>query len=687
MKNVRALYLLLVFVSLPLTAFAAEPRPMTIDDWLNIVRIDDVMISPDGKQVFFAKTEYDWTIKDSELSKGGYKDKKTFYMVSAQGGDPVQFIGEAGGSSFQFSPSGEFLSLRRRVDGKSQVFLMPTSGGEAIQLTKHKEGVSAYRWSDDSSKLFFLADQALPEEEEKLRKAGYDAIFVDEAPNGQEEGKWNHLWSFDRLSKQEKQLTSEPLIIRRFDPSPDGQKIVLAARSENRRNQQYLSELYLLDVASGTRSRLTENEAPESSPRWSPNGSTIAYLAPDDKTWELRQDKIWLIDPDTRMIRLLTPKFEGEIRTFFWASDSQSILFSGQQKTNTNLYRVNLADGAVTQLTSHEGRLQIEDLSTDRSQMVYTVSSFDKPADLYSSAVFDASPVQLTSFNPWFEKEIQKAKMRVIQWKSKDGLEIEGLLHLPPDYREGEAVPLMLNIHGGPAGSFDNSFVARYHVYAGLGYASLSPNVRGSSGYTDALLRGNMNDLGGGDYEDLMSGVDSLIAQGIADPDRLALRGWSYGGILGGWTITQTSRFKAASVGAMVSDWTSEYGPGFNHDVRLWYIGGTPWENPEEYRRMSALTHVGNVTTPTIIFHGLKDTTDTEPQSMMFFTALKDLGREVRYLKFPREPHGFDEPRHVRTLVIEEIRWMEKHVRGNDWQPPERPEEDDDKKEGSAQDQ
>jgi dipeptidyl aminopeptidase/acylaminoacyl peptidase len=261
-------------------------------------------------------------------------------------------------------------------------------------------------------------------------------------------------------------------------------------------------------------------------------------------------------------------------------------------------------------------------------------------------------------------------------------MEIEGLLHLPVGYAEGARVPLLLNIHGGPAGSWRNAFSPTYHIYAGLGYASLSPNVRGSSGYTDRLREGNTVDkgdgIGFGDYEDLIAGVDSLVEQGIADPDRLALRGWSYGGILGGWTITQTNRFKAASIGAGVYDWTSEYGPGFNNDVRLWHIGGTPWDNPEGYRKQSALTHVRNVTTPTLLIHGMEDTTDTEAQSMIFFTAIKDIGKApVRYLRFPREPHGFREPRHQRTRDIEEIRWMQKHVLGVEWTPWAREEKKD----------
>jgi len=308
--------------------------------------------------------------------------------------------------------------------------------------------------------------------------------------------------------------------------------------------------------------------------------------------------------------------------------------------------------------------------------MAFVAQDWDTPPDVWAGPTDGRPGTKLTNVNPWIEETIQLAESRVIQWQSRDGTEIEGILTVPAGASDRH--PLLLHIHGGPAGVFTNTFNGRNHVWAGLGYAQLSPNVRGSSGYTDELLRGNMRDIGGGDYWDLMTGVDAVIDQGIADPDQLALRGWSYGGILGGWTITQTDRFDAASVGAMVADWTSEYGPGFNHDVSLWYIGGTPWDNPDEWRNKSALTHVANVETPTIIFHGMNDRTDTEPQSMMFFQALKDQDKTVRYLRFPREPHGFREPRHQRTRDLEEIRWIQKYARGLEWEPWARPEKKDD---------
>lgn len=675
-KSLCAVFLLVLLGGAGL-AQEAQRRPMTVDDGLDLVDVGDAILAPDGHWVFFSKSELDWPKN---------KRKTTYYMIPATGGEAVQYIGEAGGSSFKFSPHGKYLSFLRPVEKENQIFLMHTTGGEAVQLTKHKNAVGSYEWSPDSKRIFFLASEPRSKEEEKKYKDGEDAVFVDEGPNGQEEGSWRNLWVFDLEKKEETRLTDEQVMMGDFDISPDGQRVVFTARHENRRNQAYLSEIYLLNVQDKVKTRLTDNQAPEGRLLWAPDGKTFAYTASDDKEWELRNAKFRVMNPDTRERWIVSGAFEGNIARFEWTPDGKSLLFTALQRTNSNLYRLDVATGQVTQLTHLTGSLSAGSFSRDRTKMVYSFSDFDSPPDLFVSSTERFDPIRLTDANPWVEKELLLAKGQVIRWKSRDGLEIEGLFYLPPDYREGARIPLMLNIHGGPAGVFANSFRAIYHVYAGLGYASLGPNVRGSSGYSDSLLRGNMSDIGGGDYFDLMTGVDYVIDKGYADPNRLALRGWSYGGILGGWTITQTQRFKAASIGAMVSDWTSEYGPGFNHDVRRWYIGGTPWDNPQGYREKSALTHVKNVTTPTLILHGINDRTDTEPQSMMFFTALKDMGKEVRYIRFAREPHGFREPRHQRSRDIEEIRWMQKYVLGIDWKPWERKsDEKEEKKEEKAE--
>ena len=488
---------------------------------------------------------------------------------------------------------------------------------------------------------------------------------------------------FDIKEKESTCLIAEEILIGDFDISPDGKSIIFTARFSNRRNEQYKSEIFLYNIADKKRLQLTDNNTPESSLSWAPDGKSFAFMAADDKEWLNRNSKIYIMNPATKKYRLLSDQYEGNIRGIFWTPDSSTILFNGHQRTNSNLFKIDVATGKFKQLTEVSGALQASSFSKDRTKMVYSFSDFDTPSDIYTSSVDIFEPIRLTNANPWITEEILLASMKVIRWKSVKDYEIEGLLHFPPGYTKGSRLPLMLNIHGGPAGCFTNSFRASYHIYAGLGYVSLSPNVRGSSGYTDKLREGNTvqagDGIGKGDYWDLMNGVDLLIDRGIADPDRMGLRGWSYGGILGGWTITQTDRFKAASIGAGVYDWSSEYGPGFNHDVRLWHIGSTPWDNPEAWREQSAYTHVKDVTTPTFLIHGMNDPTDTEAQSMIFFAAIKDIGKApVRYIRVPREPHGFREPRHQRIRDIEEIRWMQKYVLGVDWKSWERPKEKED---------
>ena len=656
------------------------PRPMTVDDSLDVDSVGGALMSPGGEWVMFSKNQLDWDENERNTK---------WYMIPSSGGEAFEYIGDEGGGSFQFSPDGKYLTLTRSVDGDRQIYWMRTAGGEAVQLTKHETSIGSYQWSDDSKRIFFAATDKRPDDESTIVNEDDDVVFVDEGPNGQNRSYWSNLWVFDVENDEITQITDEEFVLGGFDVSPDSARIAFSARYTNRRNDADKNEIYFVERSSGEISRLTDNNAPESVAEWSPNGKMFTLTAADDKEWMNRNTKIWLLDPVLGEHRLLSDGFEGSPRGAVWTPEGGHLLFSGQQGANTNLFRMDAQTGEFEKLTDFQGSMSISSWSADRTKYVYSFSDYATPADLWVGFVDGSEPVRLTHANPQID-ELQLAEMRVIQWESHDGMMIEGLLHLPIGYEEGDMVPLILNIHGGPAGSFTNSFRASYHIHAGLGYASLSPNVRGSSGYTDYLREGNTfardDGIGFGDFQDLMTGVDKVIADGIVDSTRMGVRGWSYGGILGGWTITQTDRFKAASIGAGVYDWTSEYGPGFNNDVRLWHIGGTPWDNAEAWRNQSALTHVNNIVTPTLLIHGANDTTDTEQQSMMFFTAIKDLGKApVRYIKFPREPHGFREPKHQRIRDIEEIRWMQQYVLGVEWEPWERPEkgEEGEKQDGS----
>ena len=681
-RPISRLALALFAVGLLNVTFVAAQSPkraMTVDDILNAPSVNGPQISPDGKWIVFSKSDPDW----KENKRHSY-----LWMVSTEGGRPFQFTGTDGDGSPLWSTDGETIAfLRSKKDGDGaagsgegrQIWTINPSGGEATKLTDHKDGINAFHWSADGKQIFFIANDAKTEAEKKAIKGGDDAIFVDEGANGQGMGEWEGIWVFDLGTKKERRITKDHMLFSSFDPSPDGNQIAFCGRTQNARNDINLSEIYFVDVASGQLTRLTNNEAPESEVRWSPDGKSIAFLAPHDKRWELANEKIWVLDVSTRTYKKVSGDFEGSVDYYQWAPDGRHMIFNAAQRTARNLYELDLETGKTRQLTDRPGVLFVGSATKNLTRAAGIYSTPQQPAEV---GVVDLDKHQfspLTDFGAWV-KDLTLARSEVVKWKSKDGMEIEGLLYLPADYKEGARLPLILTIHGGPAGAFSNGFGGIYDVYTGLGFAVLCPNVRGSSGYSDTFLRADMHDLGGGDYQDLMTGVDSMIARGIANPDKLGVRGWSYGGILGGWTITQTNRFKAASLGAMVADWKSEYGTAFGFDVRLWYIGGPPWENPEGYVKESAYSYVKNVTTPTLLLHGEQDNIDPIGESMSFYQALKERGVKTRFIRFPREPHGFREPHHQRIRDVEEIAWMEKYINGIDWKCP-RPEENSEKKE------
>ncbi len=654
-----------------------SPRGMTTDDALDIVGLSNAEISPDGEWILYSRSDLDWS--DNERVSH-------LWMASADGVDNFQFTSEAGDSSAQWSPDGKavaFLSSRRNGetagggDGADrdragrQIWLIRTRGGEAWKLSGHDGGVSAFEWAPDGKSIIFRASDAKSKEEKESAKGGADAIYVDEGPNGQGQGSWSNLWAIDIAEKEERQITTREWSVSGFAVSPDGGQIAFHARTDRERNNGNRTEIYTVEVAGGKVERLTDNGAPESGVKWAPDGKSLSYMAAHDREWELYNRKIRIMDLETRESRVLTAAFDGNIGTYEWTPDGGKILFAGQHGTMNNLFEVETATGNVRQMTEEEGVFQVSSFSRDRKRAAALFETPQKPRSLYLLDGATLERKELVHLNPQVEKLLMPTA-EVVNWTSRDGTPIEGVLHLPAGYQEGTPLPFILNIHGGPAGVWRYNFNAAAAVYTGLGYAVLSPNVRGSSGYSDDLLRGNLNDIGGGDYWDVMTGVDAMIERGIADPDMLGVRGWSYGGILGGWTITQTDRFKAASLGAMVADWASEYAMGFNNDIRYWYIGGTPWDNPEGYRKQSAYTYIDSVRTPTILFHGERDTTDTIGQSMIFYQGLKDRGVDTRFIRFPREPHGFREPTHQRIRDMEEIAWFEKYVRGLDFEIPVR---------------
>jgi dipeptidyl aminopeptidase/acylaminoacyl peptidase len=658
-------------------AAAQAKRAMTVDDVIDLVQVSAPRMSPDGRRVIYTLSEV-----------GKWADNKrvtSIWIADADGSNARRFLANEKDRSPAWSPDGRFvafLSARDAVaaakdadaaDCCAQIWVIPVDGGEASKLIDHKGKIRSFEWTKDSASIVFVAERAKADDQKAAEKAGDDAIVVDEGANGQERAEFSELWRVAIADKKEQAIThDDKLVIESFRVAPDGKKIAVIFRRDSTRNGQNRAEIAVADASTGALTTVTHNSAPEQNVQWSPEGKALSYLAPSNAAWELAEEKLWVVpaegggDP-----RALTSSFKGAIGQYCWSADGQSIVFGATTRARGAVFKVSVANGAVTPIAGGNWSGRMESVSADGTRGVAVISAPDAPGEVHVIDLTTGKTSPITRANPKMA-ELSLAQFKAITWKSKDGLEVEGMLWLPNGYKPGTTLPLLLSVHGGPAGAWDVSFRGINHVYTGLGWAVLEPNVRGSSSYGDALLRGNMKDIGGGDYQDLMTGVDKLIADGIADPDRLAIRGWSYGGILGGWTLTQTSRFKAASLGAMVADWASEYAMGFNHDVRLWYIGGTPWESAEAYHRQSSYTHIAKVTTPTLLLHGERDTTDTIGQSMMYYQGLKDRGVPTRFIRFPREPHGFREPHHVRIRDAEEISWLMKYARGIDWKAPDR---------------
>ncbi|MEZ4422071.1 MAG: S9 family peptidase [Gemmatimonadota bacterium] len=651
--------LALTAVVLSAAPLRAQSRPLTPTDALRLTQVGEPLISPDGRRVVWSQRTIDWDTNRWHTS---------WWSAPATGGTPRRFLGDPEPSDVLFAPTGGSLSFLREVDGRAQVHALPLAGGEARVLTRHPTSIESHEWSGDGRWIVFLA----PDSTAPAVEAGDDAWFVDEGPNSDLAGVWKNLWLLDPRDGSTRRLTRLAMHVFEYEVSPTGDRVLLVARASSNRNDIDQNEIWLLHVQDGRLERLTDNAAVEDRVQWTPDGRGVTWAADDSISWTHKEDKLFALDLADRQVRLLSEAFPGRIARYWWHPDGQRIRFTALVRTNTNLWELDTATGGVRALTDATGDLDVTALSADQRMMAYTFADHATAPDVLASPLPRVEPVRITDLDPWLEREVARADMEIVRWPSADGLEIEGLLFTP----RGSVgpLPLVLQIHGGPPGFWDDTWTPQPHIYAGLGYAVFAPNVRGSAGYGDTIREANTfyrgDGIGMGDYDDLMTGLDMLVRRGVVDPERIGVRGWSYGAILGAYALTRTDRFRAAALGAGVYDWRAEFGMGYHWDVTRWYIGGTPWSDPAAWDDQSTLPQADRITTPLLLFHGLADHTTSEPQSMMLYSSLRVLGNApVRYLRVPRESHGFREPLHIRRQMVEEIRWMERWVREREWNP------------------
>ena len=641
----------------PAAKEAFEPRArdgrklLTAVDLMKINGVGAPRISPDGARVVYVVSETK-TEKDKE-----WKSVSHLWVAPVSGDKARQYTrGDKNSTAPEWSPDGKMIAFLsdREKDGERQVWMMMADGGEAWAVTSHKGGVSGFRFAPDGKRLVLTSVDPLSKDEEDRRKVKDDTIVIDRDP------RMTHLWLFDVDKKEEKRLTQGDFTVSDPQWSPDSTRITYTTRPTPRADDGDLSDLWMLTVASGEKKRIVGDDGASDAARWSPNGEWIAYLG--GPASGVATSFLYLLPANGGTPKQLTAKFDLNVGTPVWSRDGRTIFFSTNVLQANEVFAADVATGAVKQVTRRNGSTGITDISRDGKTIVGTTSSAQQPTEIYVSGADFNLIKPLTDHNAWL-KSYGLAASEIVKWKSKDGMDIEGVLTTPVGYEAGRKVPLLLNPHGGPTGASLNNFNGTVQVLAANGFAVLQPNFRGSTGKGLAFAQANKNTWGKGDYEDCMTGVDNLIAKGLADPDRLGAYGWSYGGYMTFWILTQTDRFKAVSPGAGLTNIYSMYSQNdIQRYLRWFYSDKSPWDATDLYWDRSPMKYVKNVKTPTMIMHGQSDIRVPLAQAQEFYMALKEMKVPVEFVVYPREGHGFAEPRHQLDRVRRYVMFFAKYL-------------------------
>ena len=647
----------------------SSPRPMTVEDVLAFRSPSAVTVSPDGSWVAFVVSEPDMEADRMETnvwvvpSVGGPEDARRLTVSEGPDDSPA------------WHPSSEWLAFGSARDGERQVYGIRPDGGEAWQVTSHVAAVTAFDFSPDGSRLGFLASPPKSEADEELEKRRGRPMVQDSAYADQ----WTHLYvaemAEDRSAGAATRWSRDGLQVENLVWSPDSRAVAFGGRSSPVLRTLFHGATYVQEGPEDDARQVTTMEGADGPVGW--DRDTGLVIAGSGEVLGTLNRQLWRVpsaagESGARVPISLTSGLDENAALVHM--DGSRLLISASRRTGTALYQIPLSGGQPTgapiQVTDDSRYYSAMSASRDGTRIAFTAEDGTNPPEVFVSDAATFMPRRLTDLNP-HTADLALGSQRVERWSSRaDGEEIEGILTLPVGYEEGDRVSLVLVIHGGPSGVSSDRFHATrgaypVQVYAGMGFAVLQPNYRGSTGYGERFRGLNRGDISGRDWVDVDSGVDAMIERGIADPARLAVSGWSFGGHHTYWGITRTDRFKAASAGAGANDLISMYSqtdlPEFYHT----YLGPKPWEDWELYEERSAYRYVDRVTTPLLIQVGENDERVPAEQSIQFFEAVRAIGKApVELVIYPGQPHGVQSPRLRRDLMTRNVEWLRK------WIPP-----------------
>lgn len=626
---------------------------------------------PDGSAFLFASN------RDAPASASG---RNQVYLMRPDGGEARRITDAVDGvSGFSFSPDGLWLVYRSGPTRGEQLHRirvedLPDEKPTAEAITHHPTGIDSWEWAPNGRRIYFTSPDTILADEQQRRDSGFTVDIVNA------ETPLRSLWVLDFDGYRTTRLTNDSgYTVSSFRASDDGRWIGFTGISSNRyerdiTEQSIYGDLYLLESATGEIERLTENfEVGESGPYFSPDGRLVAFAAPDDMTrYSMTNRRLYVRPVDQRggTFRKLGSSFDGHLSVAFWSEDGRTIYFNEGVRVTRQLHALDVERDVVRQITDEPASVGV---SRDEDSGLLLISYTDSrtPTSLFTvsniNQLGDRSRWRrLTDPNPRVAGFIL-GEQREVTWTSTDGQEVSGVLTLPVGYQEGQRYPLIVSIHGGPAGADLLSFNGGYgvQIFAGAGYAVLNPNYRGSTNYGEAHRTAIVGDYFRLGYDDIMTGVDHLIAQGIVDADRMGALGWSAGGHWSNWILTHTDRFKAISSGAGTSNWISMYAQSDMHRNRQFYLGDElPYHDYDAYWDQSPLKYITNASTPTMIHVVEGDPRVPSPQSVELHMALKQLGVETELFMYPGAAHSIPDPRNRLVKSVSELRWMDYYVRG-----------------------